>query len=190
MTTVVRLSSPSTERVNDICNRTRNCYLKRRNIVLGANMPNLRVPNTVLIVDDQQSICRTLQAIFANRGYEARVAYSAEQAAEVVAEWQPSVAILDVQLPNMNGIDLAIALKASHPACRVLLFSGHGDTADLLATAAANGHPFEILPKPVHPSILLQKAANLLSGSSEEILRSPPRISAPRYRRTTYRKLM
>jgi DNA-binding NtrC family response regulator len=142
-------------------------------------MPSLRVPNTVLIVDDRQSICRTLQTIFANRGYEVRVAYSAEQAAEVAAEWQPALAILDVQLPNMNGIDLAIALKASHPACRVLLFSGHADTADLLATAAANGHLFDILPKPVHPSILLRKAANLLSANSDEILRSLPRLSSP-----------
>jgi DNA-binding NtrC family response regulator len=162
--------------VNNICNIKCNFYLIGVASFWGANMPNLRVPNTVLIVDDQQSICRTLQTIFANRGYEARVAYSAEQAAEIVAEWQPALAILDAQLPNMNGIDLAIALKASHPACQVLLFSGHTETADLLAAAAIDGHPFDILPKPVHPSILLEKAAKLLSASSDEILRSLPRL--------------
>ena len=162
-----------------ICNITRNFYPKKRIISVGANMLSQRVPNAVLIVDDRQSICRTLQTIFSKRGYEVKIAYSAEQAAEVVAEWQPALAILDVQLPNMNGIDLAIALKASHPACRILLFSGHADTADLLATASANGHPFDILPKPVHPSILLEKAAKLLSASSDEILRSLPPLSSP-----------
>jgi DNA-binding response OmpR family regulator len=141
-------------------------------------MPVLRVNQTVLIVDDEKSVSRTLQAIFAKRGYEARVAYSAEQAVEVFAEWQPSLAILDVQLPNTNGIDLAIALKTSHPACRVLLFSGHPSTTDLLAAAAADGHSFEILVKPVHPNILLDKAASLLSASCDDILRTLPALNS------------
>ena len=80
-------------------------------------MPDRGTNHKVLIVDDEKAICSTLGAIFMRRGYEVRSANSAEQAVEVIAEWQPDLAILDVGLPQMNGIDLAIALKASQPTC-------------------------------------------------------------------------
>jgi DNA-binding response OmpR family regulator len=126
-------------------------------------MPSPGGTHRVIVVDDEKNICESLAAIFTRRGYKSKVAFSAEQAVEMIAEWQPDLAILDVGLPNMNGIDLAIALKSSHPACRVLLFSGQPSTTDLLADAAADGHPFEIIAKPVHPAVLLDKAADLLS---------------------------
>jgi CheY-like chemotaxis protein len=122
-------------------------------------MPSPGGNHRVLIVDDEKIIGETLASIFTKRGYEARVAQSAEEAVEVLAEWQPDLAILDVRLPTMNGIDLAIALKNSHPACRVLLFSGYPNTADLLAQAEADGHLFEVLAKPVHPTVMLDRAA-------------------------------
>lgn len=120
-------------------------------------MPSLGVNSKVIIVDDEKNICESLAAIFAIRGYESKVAFSAEQAVEMIAEWQPDLAILDVGLPKANGIDLAIALKTSHPSCRVLLFSGQPSTTDLLADAAANGHRFDIVAKPVHPEVLLEE---------------------------------
>ena len=116
----------------------------------------------VLIVDDQRTIADTLDLIFSASGYETRAAYSAEQALEIVAEWLPDLAIVDVILPLMNGIDLAIRLTAQYPACRILLFSGQSLTADLLAQAATKGYKFEILAKPVHPTEILERALKLL----------------------------
>jgi len=145
--------------------------------VSGATVQGLGANHTVLIVDDEKIICATLAAIFTSRGYEARIAYSAEQAVEVMAEWQPDLAILDVGLPKMNGIDLATALRASHPACRVLLFSGQPNTTDVLEHAAECGHLFEILAKPVPPNLMLDAAANLLSANPEETIGSPPELN-------------
>jgi DNA-binding NtrC family response regulator len=141
--------------------------------VAGAIMRGLGANPKVLIVDDEKNICATLAAIFASRGYEVRVAYSAEQAVEVIAERQPGLAILDVGLPKMNGIDLAIVLESSQPACRVLLFSGQPSTSDLLEQAAQGGHLFEILAKPVPPNLLPDTIANLLSVSREETVGTP-----------------
>jgi CheY-like chemotaxis protein len=116
----------------------------------------------VLIVDDERSITDTLTLIFSQSGYQTRCAYSAEQAVEVIAQWQPDLAVLDVMLPRMTGIDFAIALQANYPACRILLLSGQPDTSDLAEQAIRKGHIFNILPKPIHPSLLLDKVANLL----------------------------
>jgi DNA-binding NtrC family response regulator len=120
----------------------------------------------VLIVDDERTIADTLNLIFSAGGYETRSAYSSEQALEIMAEWLPDLAIIDVVLPLMNGIDLAILLRAQCPACRLLLFSGQSLTVDLLADAATKGYKFDILAKPVHPTVMLETALNLLVAKS------------------------
>jgi CheY-like chemotaxis protein len=128
-------------------------------VCTGAN-PKFRV----LIVDDESSVADSLVLVFSAHGYEARAAYSAEQAAEIVSQWEPRLVILDVVLPGMNGIDFAIQLKTSSPACRVLLFSGQQDSAVLLEGALEKGHEFTILAKPVHPKLFLEEAARLASA--------------------------
>ncbi|HZD49453.1 MAG TPA: response regulator [Silvibacterium sp.] len=128
-------------------------------------MPGLGQNHRVLIIDDAPNVSDTLALIFSKNGYDARVAYSAEQAIEIIAEWEPDLAIVDVVLPQMNGIDLALVLKANHPACRVLLFSGEEITADLVTRAANEGNVFEVLAKPVHPAFILETAANLLASN-------------------------
>jgi CheY-like chemotaxis protein len=131
-------------------------------------MANLDESRKVLVVDDEKGTSDTLTLIFRNHGYQGRAAYSAEEAIDVIAEWRPNLALLDVNLPNMNGIDLAIALKTSVPNCRVLLFSGYPDTDDLLHAAAQAGHVFEIISKPVHPTLLLNAVANSLSDTPDQ----------------------
>jgi CheY-like chemotaxis protein len=135
----------------------------------AARMPIQKFNRRVLIVDDEMAIADTLALIFKTQRYEVRTAYSAERAIETLAEWQPNLAILDVILPEMNGIDLAIVIKDNYAACHVLLFSGHANTAMLLEEAGRKGHQFEVLAKPVHPNLMLERASALL-GASEEPL--------------------
>lgn len=137
-------------------------------------MTNLHASLRVLIVDDEKIIAETLTVIFGQHGYHARAAHSAEEAIGVIAEWQPDVALLDVNLPGKNGVDLALMLRASHPNCRVLLFSGYPSTSDLLQGAMQSGHVFEIISKPVHPSLLLEAVANSLMNAPD-----PPPIAPP-----------
>ena len=70
---------------------------------------------------------------------------------------QPDLIISDVIMPDMDGIQAAISIRGFLPNCKILLFSGQAATADLLENARAQGHEFEILGKPVHPSDLLAK---------------------------------
>ncbi|HLY42147.1 MAG TPA: response regulator [Terracidiphilus sp.] len=119
----------------------------------------------VLVVDDEKSIADSLGLIFSSHGYEVRVAYSAEQALELSLAWSPGLAILDVILPKMNGIDLAIVFKGMLPDCHVILFSGQIVTEDLMREAGSKGHAFDIVAKPVTPVVFLD-AANRLSGDA------------------------
>jgi DNA-binding NtrC family response regulator len=60
-------------------------------------------------------------------------------------------------MPGMTGVDLGIHFRRAHPQCRVLLFSGQAATSDLLEQARVQGYEFEVLAKPLHPSVLIER---------------------------------
>jgi PleD family two-component response regulator len=91
----------------------------------------------VLVADDEQVIANTLAIILNQAGFEARAVYSGEKAIESLDTFEPDMLISDVIMTGMTGIEAA--------------------TADLLEKARAQGHEFEILAKPVHPTDLLAK---------------------------------
>ena len=111
----------------------------------------------VLVVDDEQIIADTLAKILDLNGYDASAVYTGTSAVESARVTQPDLIISDVIMLDMNGIEAAIKIREFLPGCKILLFSGQAVTADLLESARAQGHEFEIIAKPVHPSDLLAK---------------------------------
>jgi len=111
----------------------------------------------VLVADDEQVIANTLAIILNQAGFEARAVYSGEKVLDSLESFQPDMLISDVIMTGMTGIEAAIATRERMPSCKILLFSGQATTADLLEKARQEGHEFEILAKPVHPTDLLAK---------------------------------
>ena len=109
----------------------------------------------VLVVDDERVIADTLAIILNKAGFDASAVYTGTGAVERARSDRPDLIISDVIMPDMNGIEAAINIRAFLPGCKILLFSGQAATADLLESARAKGHDFEILAKPVHPQDLL-----------------------------------
>jgi YesN/AraC family two-component response regulator len=89
----------------------------------------------VLVVDDEKLIVESMAMILKVKGYEARVAYSAEDAIVAAEVFRPHVVISDVVMGVMTGIDLAIHLANEHPECKVLLISGKAVALDLIEEA-------------------------------------------------------
>jgi len=116
----------------------------------------------VLVVDDESAIADTLAEILNRTGYDAVAVYSAEDALDISLVSPPSMLITDVMLPGMNGIDLAVRMKRIFPDCKVILFSGHAATTDLVASSNRDGHQFDFLSKPVHPNLLLARLSESL----------------------------
>ena len=111
----------------------------------------------VLVADDEQVIANTLAIILNQAGFEARAVFSGEKAVEAIDSFQPDMLISDVIMTGMTGIEAAIITRNRLPKCKILLFSGQAATADLLEKARVDGHEFEILAKPVHPTDILAK---------------------------------
>ena len=69
--------------------------------------------------------------------------------------------ISDVVMDGMNGIESAIEICKILPNCKVLLVSGNNRTADLLKDALEQGHNFDILAKPVHPTVIIDRLKSM-----------------------------
>ena len=119
-----------------------------------ASMDSAQKPR-VFVVDDEQVIAQTLALILQHNGFNATAFTNPLLAFETAKTEIPDLLISDVVMPEMSGVDLAIALHALCPSCKILLFSGQSVTTDLLSAAREKGHDFRLLSKPIHPSDLL-----------------------------------
>jgi|ERR1700722_15070362 CheY-like chemotaxis protein len=112
---------------------------------------------TVLVVDDERLIADTISAILTEHGFVAFKAYSGEEAIRLAEEIEPDIVLSDVLMPIMSGVQMAILIKKSLPATRIVLLSGQAATAELMRQAAAAGYDFDLLAKPIHPEDLIRK---------------------------------
>ena len=130
----------------------------------GANDANGYRP-VVLVVDDESVIADTLAEILSRSGYTGIAEYDGDSALETALLTPPEMLITDVVLPGMTGIELAISVRRIFPDCKIILFSGQASTADLLASARADGHHFTLLNKPLHPQDLLLRVSEGLKSN-------------------------
>ena len=117
--------------------------------------PTEKRPPVVLVVDDERVIADTLAVILSKNGFAAITAYDGRSALEIARVIPPELLLSDVVMPEMTGIELAVAVVQKVPDCKVLLFSGTAATVGLLAQAHAAGRDFTTLTKPIHPTDLL-----------------------------------
>ena len=120
-------------------------------------MPGLRV----LVVDDERIIADTLVQILTLDGFTAAVAYSGEHAISCAREDHFDLVLMDVMMPEMNGIEAWEEINKIHPECQIIFISGNMATEQLLWDALDRGMNFEIFIKPVHPRVIIERLNRL-----------------------------
>ena len=126
---------------------------------------------TILVVDDEKSICQSLKAILSDEGYQVLVAESGEEAVKIVEEDAPQLVLLDVWLPGMDGLDTLKAIKKINPEILVIIMSGHG-TIETAVKATKLG-AFDFIEKPLSLDkiiILVNNAVNMVRLQEENVL--------------------
>jgi CheY-like chemotaxis protein len=123
---------------------------------IDSKKPEKGLPR-VLVVDDQKLIANTVAEILQGAGFHAVTAYDGWTALEIAAHFRPDYLLSDVLMPQMNGVDLAIAIRKMYPAAKILLFSGQAGISEILLNGQEQGFEFDLIAKPIHPLKLIDR---------------------------------
>ncbi len=118
------------------------------------------MPGTILVVDDEPQILNVISGILLDEGFEVLTALDGETALKVVAEEAPELALLDIALPGMDGLELLEELKRSHPALPVIMISAYGSVEN--AVRATRLGAYDFIEKPPHADKILMTVRNAL----------------------------
>lgn len=124
----------------------------------------MTAPIRVLLADDEQLI-RTALATLVGLEDDVEVvgqAASGPEAVAVARALQPDVAVLDLQMPGLDGIEVAAALRAEAPGCGVVIVTGHGRPGHLKRALATGVRGF--LPKTTSAAVLASVIRTVHAG--------------------------
>ena len=102
---------------------------------------------TLLVIDDDEAICRLVKVIFDAEGLTVVAAHDGESGLEIAATLHPDVALVDLGMPGISGLDVLERLKAAMPAMPAIMLTGSSDVKT--AVRAMRLGAFDYLTKPM-----------------------------------------
>jgi len=102
---------------------------------------------TVLFVDDDETILRSLERGFLDELYIQLFARSGQEALEILQKEQVHVIVTDMRMPGMDGLELLRIVRETYPNIVMIVLSGYTDMPTLLKEFG-QGEIFEFVPKP------------------------------------------
>jgi two-component system response regulator VicR len=116
----------------------------------------------IAVVEDEKSLALAYQTILEKHGYEVFVAYDGKEALDVVAKHSPDLILLDMNMPNMNGLEFLRHLEKNTTA-KVIVFSNQ-DTQDDIDEAFRLGAKHYLLKSWAAPQDLVRVVKEGLKG--------------------------
>jgi DNA-binding NtrC family response regulator len=108
----------------------------------------------ILIVDDETGLCDFIRHYLTGRGFEVVVAFSSQEALEVLNERAINIVLSDIMMPSMDGLELLRQIKESNPQVVVIMMTAYA-SLDKAVKAIAYGAA-DLLIKPFEVGRLLQ----------------------------------
>src|SRR5260370_20729000 len=89
--------------------------------------------DTILVIDDERNIRTLVSRVLAQDDVEVHTAGTGKEGLELAEELSPDVALVDLRLPDIDGIQVVRELKAKHPDSAVIMITAFGHIASALA---------------------------------------------------------
>lgn len=138
----------------------------------------------VLIVDDDENICEVIKMYLQSANYETRVVHNGKVAEDVFLEYKPDLVLLDIMLPNIDGIDVLKWIRKEHET-PVIMLTAKGETFDKVLALELGADDYIVKPFEPKEMIARVKAVmrryNVDSSSKETIYHSDLVIDANSY---------
>jgi len=121
----------------------------------------------ILVVEDEEDIQELLEYTLLNAGYRVDVTDRGEEALEIVQEHSPSLLVLDLMLPGLDGLELCRRLKSGDTTANlpVIILTAKGEEEDVIAGFNAGADDY--ITKPFSPKVLSARVAAVLRRSAE-----------------------
>jgi UDP-3-O-acyl N-acetylglucosamine deacetylase len=116
----------------------------------------------VLVVDDEAGILSTVSSILSDEGYRVLVTPSGLEALEIYARERPDVVLLDIWLPDRDGLEVLGALREQDPTASVVMMSGHGDVSTAVRSVKMGARDY--LEKPLSYDRVVQVVLGALEA--------------------------
>jgi DNA-binding NtrC family response regulator len=120
----------------------------------------------IIIVDDDENIRKTMKAILEDEGYIVDLATSGNEAIKMTQHTAYNIALLDIRLPDMEGVELLKLIKDNVPKTRKIMVTGYPSMQN--AITALNKNADAYLVKPVNVEKLLDTVREQLRLQEEE----------------------
>jgi DNA-binding NtrC family response regulator len=121
-------------------------------------------PQTIMVIDDESDARVFLFELLRSEGYKVVTFENPYEALTRVHEAHPDLIILDVRMPQVNGVDFLPSLKTAAPSTPVLILTAYGNL-DLFMDARAKGAA-EMMGKPVKGATLLKTVRRMIEKAS------------------------
>lgn len=117
----------------------------------------------VFVVDDDDSVRRALKLLIDSAGWKSQLFATAHELLSCPRVHAPSCLVLDVTLPDLNGLELQQRIAVDRADMPIIFITGHGDVP--MTVRAMKGGAVEFLIKPFSDEVLLRAIANALEQS-------------------------
>jgi two-component system nitrogen regulation response regulator GlnG len=128
----------------------------------------------ILIVDDEEAVCWSLQRALTREGYSVSVAPSAEEAFTAAQKKRPDAVILDVRLPGLDGLSALADLRRLTHEAPVIVVTAHGNLNT--AVRAVEGGAFDYLAKPFDLSQAIEAVARAVHRRKMQATDAPSEV--------------
>ncbi|MBL7049702.1 MAG: response regulator [Nitrospira sp.] len=125
--------------------------------------------STLLIVEDDMAVRVSLTEILSSEGYETSIVATGEDALKTVNKVSYDLALLDVRLPDMNGIHLLKRIKHINSEIPVIILTGYGDVKD--AVQAMKLGAYDYLEKPCDHELLVNCIKCALQNQTQDLIK-------------------
>jgi len=119
------------------------------------------VAETILVVDDEERIRSSLRGILSDEGFRVLDTSNAPAAIEIIGREHPRLVLLDIWMPELDGIEVLREIKARHPQTEVIMISGHGNIQNAVAATQLGAADF--IEKPFSVNGLLSSIGRVLA---------------------------